>query len=201
MSFEQQKLSYDYDALEPHIDARTMEIHYTKHHAGYTKKFNNAIADTEYASKSIEEILSVAGETPSGIHNNAGGFYNHNLFWSSMSPNGGGEPIGVIADKINEAFGSFEAFKEQFSGAAASRFGSGWAWLIKKEDGSLAVTSTPNQDCPLMDTIDEEERGVPVLCLDVWEHSYYIDFRNKRPDYLSNFLENLVDWDYVAAQL
>jgi len=195
--FEQEKLSYDYKALEPHLDARTMEIHYTKHHAGYTSKLNEAIAGTDYEGKTIEEILAVAGETPAAIHNNAGGFYNHNLFWAVMSPDGGSEPAGTLADRINEDFGSFEDFKEQFSGSAKLRFGSGWAWLIKKEDGSLAVTSTPNQDNPLMDVVDEDERGVPILCLDVWEHAYYLNYQNRRPDYVEAFW-SVVNWEEVS---
>ncbi|MFT5359549.1 MAG: Fe-Mn family superoxide dismutase [Candidatus Paceibacteria bacterium] len=195
--FEQPKLPYEYDSLEPHVDARTMEIHYTKHHAGYTKKLNDALVDTDYVDRTIEEILAVAGETPAAIRNNAGGFYNHDLFWSVMSPDGGGEPEGLLADRINEDFGSFEDFKNQFSGAAGSRFGSGWAWLIKKEDGSLAVTSTPNQDNPLMDVIDEDQKGEPILGLDVWEHAYYLNYQNRRPDYIEAFF-SVINWEEVS---
>jgi Fe-Mn family superoxide dismutase len=197
--FELPKLPYAYDALEPHIDAKTMEIHHTKHHAGYTNKLNAAIEGTDHAGKNIGEILAVAGEAGAAIRNNAGGFYNHNLFWSVMSPDGGGEPTGDLADKINEHFGSFEDFKNQFAGAAGSRFGSGWAWLIKKEDGSLAVTSTPNQDNPLMDVIDEDEKGEPILGLDVWEHAYYLNYQNRRPDYIEAFFA-VINWEEVSSR-
>ncbi len=199
MSFELRKLPYGYDSLEPHIDAKTMEIHHTKHHAGYTSKLNAALEGTEHAEKSIEEILAVAGETPAAIHNNAGGFYNHNLFWDVMSPDGGGEPKGALADRINEDFGSFEDFKNQFAGAAGSRFGSGWAWLVKKEDGSLMVTSTPNQDNPLMNVVDEDERGLPILGLDVWEHAYYLNYQNRRPDYIEAFF-SVINWEEVSRR-
>jgi Fe-Mn family superoxide dismutase len=197
--FELPKLPYDYDALEPHIDAKTMEIHHTKHHAGYTNKLNAAIEGTDYAGKAIEEILAVAGEAGATIRNNAGGFYNHNLFWEVMSPDGGGEPEGILLDQINEDFGSFEDFKNQFAGAAGSRFGSGWAWLIKKADGSLAVTSTPNQDNPLMDVTPEDERGEPILGLDVWEHAYYLNYQNRRPDYIEAFF-SVINWEEVSQR-
>ena len=193
MAFTLPDLPYSFDALEPHIDAKTMEIHHGKHHAGYTKKLNAAIEGTDMASASIEDLLKSPAN--GAIRNNGGGFYNHRLFWEVMSPNGGGTPSGALADAINAAFGSFEAFKEQFSAAAGSRFGSGWAWLIKKGDGSLAVTSTPNQDNPLMDVADEQ--GTPLLGLDVWEHAYYLNYQNRRPDYVSAFF-NVINWDKVA---
>jgi len=193
MAFELPNLPYAFDALEPHIDAKTMEIHHDKHHAAYTNNLNAAIEGTDLAGLSIEEIL-VKGVDKPAVRNNGGGFYNHNLFWETMSPNGGGEPIGELADAINAAFGSFEAFKDEFSKAAATRFGSGWAWLIKK-DGKLAVTSTPNQDNPLMPVA--EVQGTPLLGLDVWEHAYYLNYQNRRPDYINAFF-NVVNWDKVA---
>lgn len=196
--FELPKLPYEYDALEPYIDARTMEIHYTKHHAGYTEKLNMSVVGTEFEGKSIEEILGSAGEAGAAIRNNAGGFYNHNLFWSVLSPNGG-QLVGALADQINEDFGSFEDFKQQFVGAAKSRFGSGWAWLVQKADGSLVVTSTPNQDNPLMDVVPEDERGVPILGLDVWEHAYYLHYQNRRSDYIEAFFE-VINWEEVAKR-
>ncbi|MEL6804290.1 MAG: superoxide dismutase, partial [Bacteroidota bacterium] len=177
--FELPKLKYDYTALEPHIDARTMEIHHTKHHQGYTNKLNNAIEGTDLAGKSIEDILAQAGSAGAGVRNNGGGFYNHDLFWDVMSPNGGGNPSGAVGDAINEAFGSYDEFKNQFSAAAKTRFGSGWAWLIVGADGKLAVTSSPNQDNPLMDVA--EVKGTPILGLDVWEHAYYLNYQNRRP--------------------
>lgn len=188
------KLPYSYEALEPHIDARTMEIHYTKHHQGYTDKLNAAIENTELADKNIEDILS--GEMSPAVRNNGGGFYNHNLFWSVLSPDSTGKPEGEIAEKINEAFGSFEKFQEEFSAAAGSRFGSGWTWLIKKADGTLKITSTPNQDNPLMSVVPNDEKGTPILGLDVWEHAYYLNYQNKRPDYVSAFW-NIVNWNEV----
>lgn len=193
MAFELPALPYAYDALEPHIDARTMEIHHGKHHAGYTKKLNAAIEGTELEGKSIEEILAGAKSGSAGVRNNGGGFYNHRLFWEVMGPNAGGSPSGDLAAAINSAFGSFESFKEQFAGAAGTRFGSGWAWLVKKGDGSLAVTSSPNQDNPLMDA----DGGTPILGIDVWEHAYYLNYQNRRPDYVSAFW-NVVNWDKVA---
>ena len=193
MAFTLPELPYAFDALEPHIDARTMEIHHGKHHAGYTRKLNAAIEGTDMANASIEELL--ASPANGAVRNNGGGFYNHKLFWQVMSPNGGGEPTGALADAITSAFGSFEGFKEQFTKAAGTRFGSGWAWLIKKADGSLAVTSTPNQDNPLMDVADEQ--GTPILGLDVWEHAYYLNYQNRRPDYVSAFF-NVINWDYVS---
>lgn len=193
MAFELPKLPYAFDALEPHIDAKTMEIHHDKHHAAYTNNLNAAIEGTELAGLSIEEIL-VKGMDKPAVRNNGGGFFNHNLFWETMSPNGGGEPTGELATAINDAFGSFEGFKEKFSQAAATRFGSGWAWLCVK-DGKLEVCSTPNQDNPLMPGIGCE--GTPILGLDVWEHAYYLNYQNRRPDYISAFF-NVVNWDKVA---
>lgn len=193
MAFELPKLPYAFDALEPHIDAKTMEIHHDKHHAAYTNNLNAAIEGTELAGLSIEEIL-VKGMDKPAVRNNGGGFFNHNLFWETMSPNGGGEPTGELATAINDAFGSFEGFKEKFSQAAATRFGSGWAWLCVK-DGKLEVCSTPNQDNPLMPGVGCE--GTPILGLDVWEHAYYLNYQNRRPDYISAFF-NVVNWDKVA---
>lgn len=197
MAFELPKLGYDYNALEPHIDARTMEIHHTKHHAGYTNKLNSAIAGTPLEGKSIGEILSGVSSASVAVRNNGGGFYNHDLFWKIMGPNGGGQPTGDLADAINKAFGSFDQFKTTFSTAAATRFGSGWAWLIKTGDG-LKVASTPNQDNPLMDIA--EVKGTPILGIDVWEHAYYLKYQNRRPDYIEAFW-NVINWNEVAARL
>jgi len=193
MSFELPKLSYAYDALEPHIDARTMEIHHSKHHAGYTAKLNAAIEGTNYVGQSIETIL--AGELSPAIRNNGGGYYNHCLFWSIISPSGGGKPAGKLADAINSAFGSFEEFKSVFSNAAATQFGSGWAWLCAK-NGELSVCSTPNQDNPLMKSACG---SVPILGIDVWEHAYYLNYQNRRPDYIEAFF-NIVDWNEVSRR-
>ena len=195
--FELPKLPYDYDALEPHIDARTMEIHHTKHHNGYTTKLNNAIDGTDLAGKSIEDILEDVSKHSTAVRNNGGGFYNHSLFWSVMSPNGGGKPSGDLANAIAEDLGGFDAFKDQFAAAAGSRFGSGWAWLVVGENGHLAVTSTPNQDNPLMDVADTQ--GTPILGLDVWEHAYYLNYQNRRPDYVQAFF-SVVDWDAVSKR-
>ena len=192
MSFELPSLSYAYDALEPHIDAKTMEIHHSKHHQGYTNNLNNAISGTDLEGKTIVDILSNCSDKPA-VRNNGGGFYNHSLFWEIMSPNGGGDPSGELADAINSAFGSFEAFKDAFSKAAATRFGSGWAWLCVT-DGKLEVCSTPNQDNPLM---GEGCGGTPVLGLDVWEHAYYLNYQNRRPDYINAFF-NVLDWEKVS---
>jgi|TARA_B110000305_G_C19352328_1_gene594930 Fe-Mn family superoxide dismutase len=191
MSFELPKLPYAYDALEPHIDARTMEIHHSKHHNGYTNNLNNAIKGTDFEGKSIEEICATASLN-GGVRNNGGGYFNHCLFWSIMSPNGGGEPIGEVVVAINEAFGSFEEFKNIFSSAAGTRFGSGWAWLGVKE-GKLVVSSTANQDNPLM---DDQFGCTPILCLDVWEHAYYLNYQNRRPDYINAFF-NVINWEEV----
>ncbi|MEZ4847444.1 MAG: superoxide dismutase [Bacteroidia bacterium] len=193
MAFSLPELPYAYNALEPHIDARTMEIHHGKHHAGYTNNLNAAIAGTAMNDQSIEEII--ASPANGAVRNNGGGYYNHSLFWTIMSPNGGGEPTGALAAAINDTFGGFEGFKSAFAAAAATRFGSGWAWLIKTEDGSLAVTSTPNQDNPLMDVADEQ--GTPILGLDVWEHAYYLNYQNRRPDYIQAFF-NVINWDKVS---
>jgi Fe-Mn family superoxide dismutase len=190
-------LPYAFDALEPHIDARTMEIHHDKHHAGYTNKLNAALEGNDASGKRIEDILKNIGSSSTAIRNNGGGYYNHSLFWKVMSPDGGGKPSGELGDAINSAFGSYDSFKDQFTQAAGSRFGSGWAWLIVKSDGSLAVTSTPNQDNPLMDVADE--RGTPILGIDVWEHAYYLNYQNRRPDYISAFFE-VVNWEEVSRR-
>ena len=194
MAFQLPDLPYDYNALEPHIDARTMEIHHGKHHAGYTKKLNAAIEGTDLEGKSINEILSNVSSAGAGVRNNGGGFYNHGLFWSVMSPNGGGNPTGDVAQAIDDAFGSYDSFKEKFAAAAGTRFGSGWAWLCVK-DGKLEVCSTANQDNPLMD-IDAGCSGTPILGLDVWEHAYYLNYQNRRPDYVQAFF-NVINWDEV----
>ena len=193
MAFELEKLPYAFDALEPHIDARTMEIHHGKHHAGYTANLNAAVAGTPLEGKSIEDILKNLDMNNLAVRNNGGGFYNHNLFWNMMSPNGGGNPTGPVAEAINSAFGSYDAFKEQFSKAAATRFGSGWAWLCVK-DGKLEICSTPNQDNPLMPGVGCG--GTPILCIDVWEHAYYLNYQNRRPDYVGAFY-NVINWDEV----
>lgn len=193
--FELPQLPYAYDALEPHIDARTMEIHHSKHHAGYTNKLNIAIEGTDLADKTIEEILQSENLTDA-VRNNGGGFYNHDLFWKVMSPNGGGEPTGELADAINKNFGSFEKFKEEFSQAAVSQFGSGWAWLAKSGD-DLVIYTTANQDNPLM--ADLEVTGTPIMGIDVWEHAYYLNYQNKRPDYVAAFW-NVVNWAEVARR-
>ena len=194
MAFELPNIPYAYDALEPHIDARTMEIHHGKHHAGYTNKLNAAIAGTDVEGKSIEEILA-APNLSAGVRNNGGGFYNHCLFWTVMSPNGGGEPTGDLAGAINAAFGSFDAFKDAFSNAAATQFGSGWAWLCAK-DGTVSVCSTPNQDNPLMES---GCGSTPILGIDVWEHAYYLNYQNRRPDYINAFF-NVVNWKEVSRR-
>lgn len=196
MAFELPQLPYAHDALEPHVDTRTMEIHHGKHHAGYTNNLNNAIAGTEMEGKSIEDLL--ANHTDNGaVRNNGGGFYNHSLFWSVMSPNGGGEPTGDLASAINGAFGSFEAFKEAFAKAAATRFGSGWAWLCVHSGGKVEVCSTANQDNSLMPNIGCG--GTPILGLDVWEHAYYLNYQNRRPDYINAFF-NVINWDEVSRR-
>ncbi|MGW9684413.1 superoxide dismutase [Flagellimonas sp. 2504JD1-5] len=195
MAFELPNLPYAYDALEPHIDARTMEIHHTKHHNGYTTKLNGAIAGTDLDGKGIMDILSNLDMSNGAVRNNGGGFYNHCLFWEVMSPDGGGTPSGDLAAAIDDAFGSFESFKEQFSTAAGTRFGSGWAWLCVHKGGKLEICSTPNQDNPIMPGIGCG--GHPVLGLDVWEHAYYLNYQNRRPDYVSAFF-NVINWDKVA---
>lgn len=194
MAFELPKLPYAYDALAPHIDARTMEIHHSKHHAGYTAKLNAAIEGTEMEGKSIEELCAKHSNN-GAVRNNGGGFYNHCLFWEVMSPNGGGTPSGELASAIDSAFGSFEAFKDAFSKAAATQFGSGWAWLCVNK-GKLEVCSTPNQDNPLMPESGCE--GTPILGLDVWEHAYYLNYQNRRPDYIEAFF-NVINWEKVAS--
>ena len=194
MSFELPNLPYAYNALEPHIDGRTMEIHHGKHHAAYTTNLNAAIAGTDLEGKSIEEIMTLCKDKPA-VRNNGGGFYNHNLFWEIMSPNGGGNPSGALADAINSAFGSFENFKDSFAKAATTRFGSGWAWLCVS-NGKLEVCSTANQDNPLM---GEGCQGTPILGLDVWEHAYYLNYQNRRPDYINAFF-NVINWDEVSRR-
>lgn len=198
MAFELPKLDYAYNALEPNIDALTMEIHHTKHHAAYTNNLNAALEGTPNAGKSIEELLAGISKLSVAIRNNGGGYYNHNLFWKVIGPNGGGKPSGDLLAAIEKNFGSFDAFKEEFAKAAATRFGSGWAWLVKQADGKLVITSTPNQDNPLMDIA--EVKGTPILALDVWEHAYYLKYQNRRPDYISAFW-NVVNWNEVAARL
>ena len=195
MAFELPKLNYSFDALEPHIDAKTMEIHYGKHHNGYTNNLNNAISGTELESKTIEEILKNLDLDNMALRNNAGGYFNHNLFWEIMSPNCGGNPSGEISEAINSNFNSFENFKEEFKKAAATRFGSGWAWLCVLGDGKLEICSTPNQDNPLM---ENSCGGNPILCLDVWEHAYYLNYQNRRPDYINAFF-NVINWEKVTS--
>ena len=197
MSFELPKLPYAYDALEPNIDARTMEIHHTKHHNGYTTNLNNAIAGTDLEGKTIKDILQNLDMKNAAVRNNGGGFYNHDLFWKVMSPNGGGEPSGALASAINAAFGSFESFKDVFSKSAATRFGSGWAWLCVHKGGKVDVCSTPNQDNPLMPGV--ECNGTPILGLDVWEHAYYLHYQNRRPEYINSFY-NVINWEEVAKR-
>ncbi len=197
MSFELPKLPYSNDALEPHIDAKTMEIHHDKHHAGYTKKLNGAIEGTDLEGKTIENILINLDMTNTAVRNNGGGYFNHNMFWEIMSPDGGGEPSGELAEAINSAFGSFESFKDKFSEAAGSRFGSGWAWLCVHDGGKVEVCSTPNQDNPLMP--DAGCGGTPILGLDVWEHAYYLKYQNQRPAYIDAFF-NVINWDEVSSR-
>ena len=196
MSFTLPNLPYAYDALEPHFDKMTMEIHHSKHHAGYTNNLNNATAGTPENDMPIEDILKNISKHSTAIRNNGGGFYNHSLFWTILSPNGGGKPSGALSAAIDATFGSFEAFQEKFNAAAATRFGSGWAWLCV-EDGKLEVCSTPNQDNPLMD--DAGCSGTPILGLDVWEHAYYLKFQNRRPDYIKTFW-NIINWDEVSRR-
>ena len=189
-------LPYAYNALVPHIDEETMHIHHDKHHQAYADNLNKAIDGTDHAGKTLEELVKNAGAISAAVRNNAGGVWNHSFFWDSMAPNAGGTPEGKLADDINTSFGSYEAFKEKFQTAGATRFGSGWAWLISK-DGKLEVTSTPNQDNPLMDIA--EANGTPLLGCDVWEHAYYLQYQNKRPDYLKAFW-NVVNWSKVAER-
>ena len=192
MAFELPNLAYSYDALEPHIDARTMEIHHSKHHQAYTTNLNNAIAGTDLEGKSIEDILKNCLDKPA-VRNNGGGYWNHNLFWEVMGPNKGGQPSGALAEDINATFGSFDAFKEKFGQAGITRFGSGWAWVIVDVTGTLKVTSTPNQDVPF-------KEGKPILGLDVWEHAYYLTYQNRRPDYITNFFK-IINWKKVEENL
>lgn len=197
MAFELPKLPYEYKALEPYVDAQTMEIHHTKHHAAYTNNLNAAIQGTENENKKIEEILANISKLPVAVRNNGGGFYNHSLFWEVMKPNGGGNPTGDLSDAITKHFGSFDKFKETFSNAAATRFGSGWAWLLVNDKKELVVSSTANQDNPLMDVADV--KGLPILGLDVWEHAYYLKYQNKRPEYISAFW-NVINWEEVTKR-
>jgi Fe-Mn family superoxide dismutase len=196
MAFELPKLNYAYNALEPNIDAKTMEIHHTKHHQAYVNNVNAAIAGTDADKLSVEEICANISKYPMPVRNNGGGHYNHSLFWTIMGPNGGGNPAGELSDAINAAFGSFDKLKEEFNKAATTRFGSGWAWLIV-HNGKLMITSTPNQDNPLMDIA--EVKGTPILALDVWEHAYYLNYQNRRPDYINSFW-NVINWTEVAAR-
>ncbi len=188
------ELPYAFDALEPHIDARTMEIHHTRHHRAYFDNLMGAVKDTEMAGMNFDELLANISKYPVGVRNNGGGHFNHSLFWKVMSPNGGGNPSGDLSKAIDASFGSFEQMKEQFNAAAKTRFGSGWAWLCVEKDKSLSICSTPNQDNPLMDVSDC--KGTPILGLDVWEHAYYLKYQNKRPDYIAAFW-NVVNWEEV----
>jgi Fe-Mn family superoxide dismutase len=197
MAFSVPDLPYAYDALEPHIDEATMRVHHDKHHQAYVDKANGALEGTEWADSDVEDVLKRLGDLPADkqgpVRNNAGGHYNHSLFWKMLSPDGGGEPGGELGEAITSAFGSFDAFKEEFKNAGIGQFGSGWAWLVKNSDGSVAVTKTPNQDSPISDG------QTPLLGADVWEHAYYLKYQNKRPEYLDAFW-NVVNWDYVAER-
>ena len=197
MAFELPELPYAHDALEPNIDTTTMQIHHGKHHAGYTTKLNNAIAGSDLENKSIEEILSSLDMSNGAVRNNGGGYFNHCLFWEVMSPNGGGEPSGELADAINSSYGSYDGFKDAFSKAAATQFGSGWAWLCVHKGGKVEVCSTANQDNPLMPGISPN--CTPILGLDVWEHAYYLNYQNRRPDYIQAFF-NVINWDNVEKK-
>ncbi|MES2891490.1 MAG: superoxide dismutase [Bacteroidota bacterium] len=196
MAFTLPELPYAHAALEPHIDTATMQIHHGKHHQAYVDNLNKAIAGTEHENKTIEELVASAGKISPAVRNNGGGHWNHSFFWESLAANAGGQPSGALAEAINAAFGSFDAFKEKFANAGMTRFGSGWAWLIVK-DGKLEVSSTSNQDNPLMDVA--EAKGTPVLGCDVWEHAYYLKYQNKRADYLAAFW-NVVNWDKAAER-
>jgi Fe-Mn family superoxide dismutase len=191
-----QPLPYAYDALEPHIDAKTMEIHYSRHHKAYFTNTLKALEGTDLVGKTMEAILPIIGKYPAAVRNNLGGHYNHTFFWSCLSPKGGGQPTGVLLEKINNAFGSFDAFKEAFKKAEMSRFGSGWAWLCVAQDGSLFITSTPNQDNPLMDIA--EKKGTPILVIDVWEHAYYLKYQNLRASFVDSFW-NIINWPHVQS--
>jgi Fe-Mn family superoxide dismutase len=199
MAFKLPELPYAYDALEPYIDKQTMELHHDKHHAGYTNKFNAAIEGTDLENKQVEEILEHVSNHPLAVRNHGGGFYNHSLFWKMMSPEGGGEPSGELKEALNQAFGSLEAFKDEFSKAAAGRFGSGWAWLYLDHHDKLGICSTPNQDNPLMDVSDCSAKKL-LLGLDVWEHAYYLKYQNRRAEYIQAFW-NVVHWEEVARRL
>lgn len=197
MAFELPQLPYDFSALEPHIDAKTMEIHHGKHHNAYVTNLNKAVEGSDLADKSLDDLMKNISSASAAVRNNGGGHYNHSLFWTVIGPNGGGEPSGELAEAINSKFGSFAAFKEEFNNAAATRFGSGWAWLSVDGSGQLQVSSTPNQDNPVMDVA--EVQGTPVLGLDVWEHAYYLNYQNRRPDYISAFW-NVVNWEEVSKR-
>ncbi|MND62001.1 Superoxide dismutase [Mn] [compost metagenome] len=197
MAFELPALPYASDALEPNIDKLTMEIHHGKHHQAYVTNLNNAIKGTDAESLSVEDICKNISKYPAAVRNNGGGHYNHSLFWAVIGPNAGGQPTGELAAAIDAAFGSFDAFKEKFAAAGATRFGSGWAWLTVNKEGKLEVSSTPNQDNPLMDIA--EVKGTPILGMDVWEHAYYLKYQNRRPDYISAFF-NVINWNAVAER-
>lgn len=194
MAFELPKLGYEYNALEPHIDAKTMEIHHSKHHQAYVTNLNNALVGTEWEGKSLEELMKNISKISPAVRNNGGGHFNHSLFWTVIKPNGGGNPTGAIAEVIDKTFGSYDKMKEEFTKAATTRFGSGWAWLCVKADKSICICSSPNQDNPTMDI--SECPGTPILGIDVWEHAYYLHYQNRRPDYIASFY-NLINWDEV----
>jgi superoxide dismutase, Fe-Mn family len=195
MAFELAPLPYATNALEPHIDAKTMEIHHGKHHQAYVTNLNNAVKDTEMANASIEDLVKSAGKHPVAVRNNGGGHWNHTFFWGILKKNENGKPSGALAQDIDATFGSYDKFKEEFAKAATGRFGSGWAWLVVNDSGKLEITSTPNQDNPLMDVA--EKKGTPILGLDVWEHAYYLNYQNRRPDYIAAFW-HVIDWDKVS---
>ncbi len=195
--FQLEKLDYNYSDLEPHIDARTMEIHYSKHYLGYTNKLNKALVDAKITPSSIEQLIKTLDVSNTTLRNNAGGYYNHNLFWKNISPKGGGEPVGILAEAIIKEFGSFSNLKKQLSEAGAKQFGSGWAWLVVTKEGKLAVTSTPNQDNPLM--LNAVISGTPILALDVWEHAYYLNYQNKRDAYIEAFFK-IINWEVVLER-
>lgn len=197
MAFELPKLTYAYNALEPHVDARTMEIHHSKHHQAYVTNLNNAIAGTDAEKMSIEDVCKNISKYPAAVRNNGGGHFNHSLFWEIMTPGGSNAPTGKLAEAIQADLGGFDKFKEEFAKAATTRFGSGWAWLCV-ENGKLKICSTPNQDNPLMDVVTDCN-GTPILGIDVWEHAYYLHYQNRRPDYIQAFM-NVINWDIVAAK-
>ena len=197
MAFELRPLPYAPDALEPHIDAITMQLHHAKHHQAYLDKLNKAIEGTDLAVKSIENILKNISNASPIVRNNGGGYYNHNLFWPMLAPNGGGDPTGAVAEAINAQFTGFTQFKEAFTQAALDHFGAGWVWLCKNEVGDLVICTTPNQDNPIMDIVEEGNRGIPILGLDVWEHAYYLHYQNRRPDYMAAFF-NVINWTKVS---